>query len=126
MVLKKDGGFIVDMEAYYTSSKSNVWDRMDYLYGSPYLSPYDYYFYSPYNNSRRWRSDSKQALRYHADNVVILSFDKSGDLLWSNVINKEQFDDEDDDRISYKVMNTGGQLRFAINTRVESQTLLSI
>ncbi|TBR19582.1 MAG: hypothetical protein EPO57_03505 [Chitinophagaceae bacterium] len=125
LILKKDGGFIVDMEAYYTSSKANVWDRMNYLYGSPYSSPYDYYFYSPYNNSRRWRSDSKQALRYHADNMVILSFDKSGDLLWSNVINKEQFDDEDDDRISYQVMNTGGQLHFLFNQYEKRNLLLN-
>ena len=37
---------------------------------------------------------TKQFDRYHADNVTILSFDKTGKLEWSNVIHKEQFDDE--------------------------------
>jgi hypothetical protein len=46
-------------------------------------------------------------VRYHADNIVILSFDKNGNLQWNNVISKEQFDDDTDDLISYQLMNTG-------------------
>ncbi|MEO9210162.1 MAG: hypothetical protein ABI208_03640, partial [Ginsengibacter sp.] len=49
IVLKKDGGFILIAEDFYSQSKSNPWDRYDYLYGSPYFSPYYFnnYSYSP-------------------------------------------------------------------------------
>src|SRR6185503_10167261 len=111
IIVKKDGGFLIDAEAYYTTSRSSSWNRWDYIYGSPFLYPYDYYFYSPYYSSWWWRrSSGSQAVRFHADNVAIFSFTNKGDLEWSNVIRKDQFDDESDDKISYNVMNTGGQL----------------
>ena len=80
----------------------------------PLSSALDYYSYSPLYNSWYWRNryGSNQAVRHHADNITILSFDNTGKLEWSNVIHKEQFDDETGDRISYKLMNTGGQLHF--------------
>ena len=37
-------GFLVDAEAYYTTSRSSAWNRWDYMYGSPFAYPYDYYF----------------------------------------------------------------------------------
>jgi hypothetical protein len=127
IVIKRDGGFLIDAEAYYTTSRSTAWNRWDYLYGSPFLYPMDYYFYSPYYSSWWWRrgGSSSQAVRYHADNVIIFSFDSAGSLLWNNVIAKGQFDDESDDRISYQVMNTGGQLHFLFNLQEKRNLLLN-
>ena len=128
IIIKKDGGFLIDAEAYYARSKFTSWNRYDYLYGSPFLYPYDYYFYSPYYSSWWWRRNlgsSNQAMRYHADNVAIFSFSNKGDLEWSNVIRKDQFDDESDDRISYNVMNTGGQLHFLFNLQEKRNLLLN-
>jgi hypothetical protein len=126
IVIKKDGGFLLDAEAYYTTSRSTAWNRWDYIYGSPFLYPMDYYYYSPYYSSWWWRrSNSNQAVRYHADNLVIFSFDKNGDLGWNNVIRKEQFDDESDDKVSYQVMNTGGQLHFLFNLQERKNLLLN-
>jgi hypothetical protein len=126
IIIKKDGGFLVDAEAYYTTSRSSSWNRWDYIYGSPFIYPYDYYFYSPYYSSWWWRrSSGNQAVRYHADNVAIFSFSNKGDLEWSNVIRKDQFDDESDDRISYNVMNTGGQLHFLFNMQEKRNLLLN-
>ena len=126
IIIKRDGGFIVDAEAYYTTSRSAAWNRWDYIYGSPFLSPVDYYFYSPYYSSWWWRRESSnQAVRYHADNVVVLSFKKDGQVEWNNVIRKDQFDDESDDRISYQVMNTGGQLHFLFNLQERRNLLLN-
>ena len=126
IVIKRDGGFLVDAESYYTRSRSS-WNRWDYLYGSPFITPYDYYFYSPYYSSWWWRrglgSGGGQPVRYHADNVAIFSFNNKGDVDWSNVMRKGQWDDESDDRISYNVMNTGGQLHFLFNLQ-EKRTLL--
>jgi hypothetical protein len=130
IIIKKDGGFLIDAEAFYTTSRSASWNRWDYIYGSPFLYPLDYYYYSPYYSpyySNWWwrRGSSNQAVRYHADNLVIFSFNKNGELDWNNVIRKEQFDDESNDRISYQVMNTGGQLHFLFNLQERKNLLLN-
>jgi hypothetical protein len=125
IIVKKDGGFVIGSEAYYTSSRYNNWNRFNYLYGTPTLL--DYYSYSPLYNSWYWRNrfNNNQAVRHHADNVAILSFDNTGKLEWSNVIHKEQFDDESDDRISYQLINTGGQLHFVFNQEEKRAQLLN-
>jgi len=126
IITKKDGGFIIGSEAFYTSSRYNNWNRWDYLYGSPFYSPFDYYAYSPYYNSAyRSRYYGNQSVRYHADNIVILSFDKDGQLQWNNVISKGQYDDNTDDLISYQLMNTGGQLHFLFNMEEKRANLLN-
>jgi hypothetical protein len=125
VVIKRDGGFLINTESYYTTSRYGNWNRWNYLYGMPYSS-WDYYTtYSPYYSTWWWRSryDNSQNVRYHADNVTILSFDKNGSLQWSNVIHKEQYDDEGDDRISFQLANTGGQLHYIFNMD-EKRTLL--
>jgi hypothetical protein len=128
IIVKKDGGFIIGSEAFYTTSRYNSWNRWDYLYGSPFYSPFDYYSYSPYYNSLWYRSrfyGNSQNVRYHADNIVILSFDKVGELQWNNVISKGQYDDNTDDLISYQLMNTGGQLHFLFNMEERRVNLLN-
>ncbi len=127
IIVKKDGGFVIGSEAFYTTSRYNTWNRWDYLYGSPYYSPYDYYSYSPYYNSSWYRSrySNTQNVRYHADNIVILSFDKNGSLQWNNVISKEQFDDDTDDLISYQLMNTGTQVHLLFNMEERRVNLLN-
>lgn len=127
IIIKKDGGFIIGSEAYYTTSRFNNWNRWNYLYGSPFFNAYDYYTYSPLYGSWLWRNryGSNQAVRHHADNIAILSFDNTGKLQWSNVIHKEQFDDESDDRISYQLVNTGGQLHFIFNQEEKRTQLLT-
>ena len=125
VIIKKDSGFLVNAESFYTSSRFGNWNRWNYLYGSPYSS-YDYYsVYSPYYSTSWWRSryDNAQNVRYHADNITILSFDKGGNLQWSDVIHKEQYDDEGDDRISFQLANTGTQLHYIFNMD-EKRTLL--
>lgn len=126
IITKADGGFIVTSESYYTTSRSGLWNRWDYMYGSPFFSPMDYYNYAPYYSNWYWRSRNNTGnVRYHAENIVLLSFDKQGQLEWNNVIKKEQFDDESDDRVSYQVMNTGGSLHFIFNIPEKRNLLLS-
>lgn len=126
IIIKKDGGFIINSESYYTTSRYNSWNRWNYLYGMPYSSLDYYTYYSPMYSNWWWRNryyDNSQSVRHHADNVTILSFDKEGTLQWSDVIHKEQFDDESDDRISYQLANTGGQIHYIFNMD-EKRTLL--
>ncbi|MES1221959.1 MAG: hypothetical protein ABUT20_41060 [Bacteroidota bacterium] len=129
IIIKRDGGFIIGSESFYTTSRYNAWNRYDYMYGSPFMSPYDYYYYSPYYSNLWGRSNyyrnNNQSVRSHADNVVVLSFTKEGTLEWSNVISKEQFDDDGDFRVSYNLMNTGGQLHFLFNQQEKRALLLN-
>jgi hypothetical protein len=126
IITKKDGGYLLIGEAMYTTTRGGAFNRWDYLsWNSPWASPLDYY-YSPFYNPFRspWnRWGAGQATRYHAENILILSFDKDGAVEWSNVIPKSQFDDETDMLISHQIMNTGGEIHFLFNL-YERRTLL--
>jgi hypothetical protein len=127
IITKRDGGFIIGSEAYYTTSRGSAWNRWNYLNG-PYMRPIDYYYYSAYY-SNWWNSrmydNTFSNVRYQADNIVVMSFDKTGKREWANVITKEQFDDQTDDLISYQVMNTGGQLHILFNNMEKRVQLLN-
>ncbi|MBI5372509.1 MAG: hypothetical protein HZA79_10855 [Sphingobacteriales bacterium] len=126
IITRRDGGFIIGSEAYYTTSRFNNWNRWDYLYGSPYWSPgYNSYYYSPFYDRFWWGRGSNQAVRHHADNIVVLSFDSKGQPEWNNVIGKSQFDDESGDMISYQLMNTGEQIHFLFNQQERRNNLLN-
>lgn len=128
IILKKDGGFVITAENQYTTSRGsmNPFNRWNY-FGSPFLSPMDYYYYGntssygyPYN---RWGNG---VTRYNADNVVMLSFDKDGRLEWSDVIHKQQFDDETEATVSYQLVNTGDAIRFMYNDFEKRDPLLTV
>lgn len=129
VVTRKDGGFIISSESYYTTSRySNNWNRWDYLYGFPYNRSLTNYYYSPYMSRYYWWNGSRstsQAVRYHADNICVLSYNSNGKLEWSNVMAKSQYDDESDDDISFQLMNTGGQLHFLFNQLERRNNLLT-
>jgi hypothetical protein len=97
-------------------------NRWDYLYGyNPWVSPMDYY--SPYYNPYNRYGYPNTANRYNSENILVLSFDKDGNMEWSNIIPKSQYDDETDNLISHHMMNTGGELHFLYN-QYERRTLL--
>ncbi len=124
IVTKKDGGFLVVSESQYTTSRGNMFNRWDYMsnpyspgmYYSPYYSPY----YGPWN-----RNYGNYANRYHAENIMVLSFDATGKLEWSSIAPKSQFDDETENLISFQVMNTGGELHFLFNQYEHRNMLLN-
>ncbi len=123
IIVKKDGGYLVVSESEYTTSRGNAFNRSDYLYGP--MSPMGYYspYYSPYSPWNRYGYGSGAINRYNAENIMLLSFDKNSNLEWSNVIPKSQFDDEEDNKISFKMVNTGGEIHFLYN-EAERRTLL--
>ncbi|HMH22890.1 MAG TPA: hypothetical protein VK563_13985 [Puia sp.] len=125
IITKKDGGYLMVSESNYTTSRGNMFNRWDYMSGSMYspgmyYSPYYSPFYNPWN-----RNYGNYATRYHAENIMVLSFDKDGNLEWSNIIPKSQFDDETENLISYDVMNTGGELHFLFNQYERRNMLLN-
>lgn len=129
IITKKDGGFLLISESQYTSTRGGAFNRWDYMrWNNPWISPMNYYYYSPlYSpwNSPWNRWGTNQNTRYHAENIMILSFDKDGKVSWSNVIPKTQYDDETDNLISHQIMNTGGQLHFLFNQYERKNLLLS-
>jgi hypothetical protein len=132
VIPKRDGGFAVLAELYYTSSRAMGWNRWDHLYGNNSSSPLDFGYYSPYNNMNnyRWwdpynRYAGANAIRYYAENIVVLSFDKDAKLQWSDVIRKSQFDDNSDVYLSYQIFYTGSEVKFLFNQLEKRQQLLN-
>lgn len=127
IVTRRDGGFVIASESYYTTSRGSSWNRWNNYMYSPYMRTYDYYYYSPYYSNSFWgnRWYDNQNVRYQADNIVVLAFNKEGQKEWSSVIAKEQFDDQTDDLLSYKVMNTGEQVHVLFNNLEKRMQLLN-
>ena len=125
VITKKEGGYLMISESLYTTSRGNMFNRWDYM-SNPYYMPGMYYspYYSPFYNP--WnRNYGNYASRYHAENIMVLSFDREGNLEWSNIIPKSQFDDENENSISYHMMNTGGELHFLFNQYERRNMLLN-
>jgi hypothetical protein len=128
VILRKDGGFILTAEDFYSQSRSNPWNRYDYLYGYPSFSPYNYYLYSPYSYGYYGRYpyfNSRGQDRYYYNNILVLNMDKDGTTDWASVINKTQYDDETDNFLSYDMMLSGGQMHFLFN-ELERRSLLLV
>lgn len=126
IIMRRDGGFMLISESMYTSSRGSAFNRWNYMgYNNPWMNPMNYYyspFYSPFNSP--WsRYGGGQSTRYHSENIMVISFNSNGDIEWSNVIPKTQFDDEGDALISHFLMNTGAELHFLYN-QYERRTLL--
>jgi hypothetical protein len=133
IIVRRDGGFILCAESVYTSSRGNNLSRWDYMYGSPYFSPYGsaYYMYaSPfsynyYNPWNRFGNAYGNYNRYFADNIVILSIGIDGKMEWSNVVKKSQYDDISDQHLGYGFVNSGDQIHFLFNAQEKRQTVLT-
>ncbi len=125
IIVKKDGGFIVNMESNYQQSRGGNFNRWDY-YGNPYTSFNNLDYYSFGNtNLAGYRPGTINSIRYAADNIVALSFDKDAKLLWSNTLRKSQWQDDGDYAISYSILNTGEALHYLYNQQERSISLLS-
>jgi hypothetical protein len=126
VIIKRDGGFLLVTESLYTTSRGNMFNRWDYMY-NPGYGPggfYSPYYYSPYYNP--WtRNYGNYATRYHAENIMVLSFDGTNQMQWSSVIPKSQFDEESENPISYELVNTGGELHFLFNLYERRNQLLN-
>jgi hypothetical protein len=126
VIIKRDGGYLLVTESLYTTSRGNMFNRWDYMY-NPAYGPggfYSPYYYSPYYNP--WsRNYGNYATRFHAENLMVLSFDKESELQWSSVIPKSQFDDETENLISHELVNTGGELHFLFNVYERRNMLLN-
>lgn len=129
IIMRKDGGFLVTAEANYQTTRGNSFSRWDYLNGSPFWSPSDYYMWRSYGYTAPWwryyGSGNSGVTRYFADNIAIISFNQNGEMEWSNVINKAQFDDNTDNTLSYSMLVRGGEIHFLYNSSEKRVLLLT-
>ena len=118
VIVKKDGGFLLTAEDYssQTRGNNNQWNRWDYL-NNYYYSPNSSYYYNPYYGYYRPLNsyNTNQSTRYYYANVMVLSADKTGKIEWSRIIHKDQFDDDNDNYLSFCTVNKGGQIHFLFN-----------
>ena len=128
IIVRKDGGFLLSAESMFSTGRGGGYNRLDNMYGSPFLSPMDYYMFpygygygSPWN---RYNSMG-QSTRYNAQNILVLSVEKTGNIAWAKVITKNQYDDETDDLISYSLLNTGDNIHFLFNQQERRMQLLT-
>lgn len=128
IVLKRDGSFIITAEEQTSqASGMNSFRRYDFMYGSPFFSPYDYYMYTPsyYGLYRPFNSFTNQSIRYYNDNILVLSISKNGLPEWTNIIHKQQVSDENDNYLSFSLFNTSGEIHFLFNDILKRDKLLS-
>jgi hypothetical protein len=137
IVLKRNGGFILTVEEYYTQGRNNRMNSRDYLYspyyyGSPYYysSPYfysypgsygyNYYRYDPFN-----RFNNNQDILYNYNDVLIFSFSPDLAPEWNNIINKKQSDLNEDHFLSYSTINMGAELHYLFLQKDNNREVIS-
>ena len=118
IVVKGDGGFILAAEDYSADTRgnnNNSFNRYDYLYNPYSISPGNYY-YNPYTGYYRPLGSNIQSTRYYYENILVLSVSKTGQLLWSKVLHKSQFDDEEENFMSFSTLTSGNEIHFLFNS----------
>lgn len=130
VLLKRDGSYLLVAEDFSSQSGNNNtgWNRWDYLYGSPFMSPYSYY----YNNPSYWgyyrpfnSFNNNQSTRYYYDNILLLEISKDGNVVRDNIINKEQYADDNDNFLSFSTFITESQIHFLFNIMEKKAKLLT-
>lgn len=130
ITIRSDGAFLVNAESNYQTSRGNPnafnrWDMMN-----PYMNSMDYYRYGGYGSPMGFGfpnnfGSSNNSTRFHADNIMILAFDKNGKMLLSNMVVKSQFDDNTSNAISYQMINTGNGLQYIYNDNEAREVVLA-
>lgn len=126
--LRKDGGYMIAAECQYTTSRGNNFNRWDYMYGYggyPYTYS-DYYYFRNFGYMSPWnRGFFNNITRYYADNIMFLSFNANGEMEWSSVVKKSQYDDNADYFLSYSTVNTGDAIHVLYNVFEKRTQLLT-
>lgn len=117
VIVKGDGGFILAAEDFTSETRGiNNFNRFDYLY-NPYSLSSGGYYYNPYTGYYRpLNSYRNQSTRFYFENILLLSISKKGQLEWSKVIHKSQFDDEEENFMSFSTMTSGNEIHFLFNS----------
>lgn len=117
VVVKADGGYILTAEEFSSTTSGNNLSRYDYLYNPYSFGNGGYYYYNPYGGYYRPLSSyaNRQTTRYYYDNIMVLSVSKTGEILWSRVIHKSQFADDDENFLSFSTITSGNEIHVLFN-----------
>ena len=127
VIVKKDGGFLLAAEDFSSQGRgnnSNPFNRWDYL-ANPYSqSSSSYYYYNPYYGYYRpFSSFNNQITRYFYENIFVVSIDKNGKREWNTIIHKTQYDDDNENFLSYATVNSGDEIHFLFNADIRNQII---
>jgi hypothetical protein len=115
VIVKGDGGYILTAEDFSSDTRGNTFNRYDYLY-NPYSLSSGGYYYNPYSGYYRPLNNfNNQTTRYYYENILVLSFTKTGQMEWSKIIHKSQFEDNDENSLSFSTMTSGSEIHFLFN-----------
>lgn len=125
--VKRDGSYIIAAEDNTTISRANnnPWNRWDnfYNYGN---TPGNYYYgNSNYNNPYYKDNRFNNSVRYIYKNILIASIDTSLKIRWSNIILKDQSDEDKDSFLSYGTLNTGNEIHFLFLNKERNSQIIS-
>lgn len=116
VILKRDGGFIINLEDFYMRTTGNNFgrSRYDYLYNYPYSNYNDYYYYNPsyYNYYRPFYYRNLSTTHYYYDNILALSINNKFSVDWNTLLVKKQGDVETDNFLSFSNIITGGEIHY--------------
>jgi len=127
--LRRNGGFTLVAENCFNQGLSNSdnWNRMNYLSNYPYSPVNDYYLYNPY--FRMYRPPGSytyfQSTRYFYEEVLVAGMDSALNLKWNTIIRKKQFDDDNENYLSFGNMNMGGELHFLFVEKNDRSSVLN-
>ncbi len=122
VVIKKDGGFILTAEDFTSSTQGNSGNRYNYP-SNPSLSS-GYYYYNPYSGYYRPYSNfGYESSRYYYENILVLSVSKDGKTEWSRIIQKYQFEDNDENFLSFSTIALSGEIHFLFNNDRKNQVI---
>jgi hypothetical protein len=128
--IRKDGGFVMNAESVYTTSRGgggfNRWDMFGNqgMMGSP-MGWGGWGMMGPGGFGSPFGRGFSNVTRFHADNIIVLVFNAEGQLSISNVIRKSQFDDESDAMVSYQTINSGSAIHYLYNNYERRDVVLS-
>lgn len=128
--IRKDGGFVMNAESIYTTSRGaggfNRWDMFSnpYMMGAP-MGWGGWGMMGPGGWGSPFGRGFNNVTRFHADNILVLAFNEEGQLTLSNVIRKSQYDDESDAMVSYQTVNTGNAIHYLYNNYDRRDVMLS-
>ncbi len=124
IIVKKDGGFIIMAEEFYTRQRSNYYGPYDMFY-SPFMSPYGFNYYNRYYGSPYYYdSYNSNRYSYYYNNVVVLSFLKNAEIDWTNSLEKSQQDDVNDKYLSFENITSGDEIHFLYNKTGRNNNVL--
>jgi hypothetical protein len=118
--VRKNGSYLMVSESMYSRTtadnrRTNRWDNFSFFPFSSIGNPY--YYYNPYYyNYGFYRPpyyyNGFKSTRYFADDILVMSVDTGLRMQWNSLVTKKQFDDDNENFISYSTLLISGELHF--------------